>query len=321
MRIASLVPATTEIVYALERGGDIVARTHECDHPPEVLSVQAVTRDVLPGGLSPAEIDAAVSGSLADRHTIYALDVDALRDAAPDVVLTQSTCAVCAVDRAEVEEACSIPGGATVFAYDPMTLDEIVAGVAAVGEAIDAAREGLRLAAHMRRRLDWLVGRLADRPRPRVAVVEWPDPVYAPGHWVPDMVRAAGAESVFGAAGDPSHRVSLADLADARPGVLVLAYCGFDLATTERHSLRLLESSRWSGVLGMVDSVIAVDGSAYFSRPGPRVVDGVELLAWALHSPHPDLAPEPGRGSQLVDGRFRDLADEPLHAVAANWVR
>jgi iron complex transport system substrate-binding protein len=281
VRIASLVPSTTEIVAALGLGDALVARTHECDHPAEVAGVAPVTRDLLPGGLSPAEIDGAVARSVADRHTIYALDEGALRAARPDVVLTQSTCAVCAVDRSAVDAACTM-GDARVVSYDPATLPGILEGIHDVARALGRPEEGERLVDDLRGRLDAVAARADGRDRPRVAAVEWPDPLYAPGHWLPDLVEAAGGRSVFGASGARSVRSSVSDLCATRPDVVVLAFCGYDLATTERLAGELGEQPAWAPVRELGVPVVCVDGSAHFSRPGPRVVDGVERLAGLL---------------------------------------
>jgi iron complex transport system substrate-binding protein len=280
VRIASLVPSTTEIVAALGLADALVARTHECDHPAQVAHAVPVTRDLLPPGLSPAEIDEAVARSVRDVHTIYALDAVMLEAARPDVVLTQSTCAVCAVDRASVA-ACSM-GEARVVSYDPATLAEILGGIREVAGTLGVPEEGDRLVEDLRGRLDAVAERAGDRERPRVAVVEWPDPVYAPGHWLPDLVEASGGRSVFGAAGVRSARSSVADLCASRPDVVVLAFCGYGLATTEALAGDLARRPEWAPVRDLGVPVVCVDGSAHFSRPGPRVVDGVEHLAGLL---------------------------------------
>ena len=273
------MPSTTEIVAALGLAGALVARTHECDHPPQVAHAVPVTRDLLPPGLTPIEIDEAVSRSVRDVHTIYALDAAMLEAARPDVVLTQSTCAVCAVDRASVS-ACSM-GETRVVSYDPATLSEILDGIGEVAGALGVPDDGERLVRELRGRLDAVAAR-AGRDRPRVAVVEWPDPVYAPGHWLPDLVEAAGGRSVFGAAGERSARSSVADLCATRPDVVVLAFCGYGLATTEAMAGGLARRPDWAPVRDLGVPVVCVDGSAHFSRPGPRVVDGVEHLAGLL---------------------------------------
>lgn len=280
MRIASLVPSTTEIVAALGLGDALVARTHECDHPPEVAAVPEVTRDLLPPGLSPAEIDAAVAASMADAHTIYALDADALRAVRPDVVLTQATCAVCAVDEQSVA-ACSL-GDARVISYDPAKLDDILEGIREMAGKLDASAAGERLVDGLRDRLAIVAASSPGGDRPRVAAVEWPDPVYAPGHWLPDMVEAAGGRSVFGTSGERSVRATVGDLCNTQPDVVVHAFCGYDLATIERMALELREDEHWRPVHNLGVPVVCVDGSAHFSRPGPRVVDGIEYLARAL---------------------------------------
>lgn len=285
MRIASLVPSTTEIVAALGLAESLVARTHECDHPTSVRHAPAVTTDLLPPGLTPVEIDAAVARSVTDHHTIYALDADALQAAKPDVVLTQSTCAVCAVDRARVDAACSM-GTAEVVSYDPATLAQILDGIAMIARVTDVPAEGERLVADLRRRLTAAAAWLGDgrTARPRVAVVEWPDPVYAPGHWVPDLVEAAGGHSVFGTSGARSVRASIDDLVATRPDVVLLAFCGYDTATTATIEEGLRDREDWQPVYALGVPVVCVDGSAHFSRPGPRVVDGVEHLAAVLRS-------------------------------------
>jgi iron complex transport system substrate-binding protein len=215
-----------------------------------------------------------------DHHTIYALDGAALLATEPDVVLTQSTCAVCAVDRATVDAAC-LMGTATVISYDPATLHEILDGIEAIAKALEVPDAGARLVDRLHDRLaaaDSSAG--TGRPdRPRVAVVEWPDPVYAPGHWVPDLVEAAGGHSVFGTRGGRSIRTSVADLVATRPDVVVLAFCGYDRATTEGIEAGLRGRPDWEPVYDLGVPVVCVDGSAHFSRPGPRVVDGVEQLA------------------------------------------
>jgi iron complex transport system substrate-binding protein len=282
------VPSTTEIVGALGLAGSLVARTHECDYPPEVATVPPVTRDLLPTSLSAAEIDAAVAASVHDQHTIYALDAQALQAQRPDVVLTQSTCAVCAVDRATVDAACAM-GEAEVISYDPHTLVEILTGIEDLAKAIDAAAAGERLVTGMRARLDRVHQRAAGRARPRVAVVEWPDPVYAPGHWVPDMVEAAGGEDVFGYPGGSSVPSTVDDLVAATPDLVVIACCGWDLPTNREVVRKLRQDAAWRPVFAS-SRVVAIDGSAYTSRPGPRVVDGVELLARQIRDVEPHSA-------------------------------
>ncbi len=312
MRIASLVPSATEILFAVGRGPAVVARTHECDFPPDALSLPAVTSDVLPPGLPSAEIDAAVRESVADRHTIYRLDAERLRELAPDLVVTQATCPVCAVPPDVVEEAvCTMPQAARVVTADPRTLEAVWQSIVDIAEAADAGTQGASLVGGIRRRLTRLAGYLEGRPRPRVAVIEWPKPPFAPGHWVPEMVEAAGGRNVLGTAAQPSRPVELAEVATGRPDLIVLAFCGFDLLESQARLRELSEHEGWREIARGA-RVVAVDGSAYFSRPGPRLADGIALLAWAMHRSHPELQPPPGRGAELIEAGWVDVAALPV---------
>ncbi len=316
MRVVSLVPSATEILFAVGKGGHVVGRTHECDYPPEVRHLPAVTADLLPPDQPSAAIDEAVRAGLADHHTIYRLDAERLRGLEPDVVVTQRTCPVCAVPAAEVEEAlCVMPRAARIVATDPHELDEVWESIVDVAEAVDAGTQGASLVGRIRRRLARLDRLLAGRRQPRVAVVEWPDPPYAPGHWVPGMVSAAGGEPVFGEAGAPSRPADLAELRDAKPDLIVLAFCGFDLLETQGRMRELARHDGWIDVARGA-RVVAVDGSAYFSRPGPRLVEGIGLLAWAMHRAHPELQPHPGRGAELIEAGWVDLAALPVRTTA-----
>lgn len=296
MRIVSLLPSATEILFALGKGDRVVGVTHECDHPPEARERPAVTADLLPPGLSAARIDQAVAEGVRDAHTIYALDEERLRALEPDVVVTQALCAVCAVPTQTVEEAvCIMPRPARVLSHDPHDLGGILSSIQEIGRAVGAEEEAAELVSVLERRLAGVAEAVAGLPRPRTAVLEWPDPPYAPGHWVPDMVEAAGGMSVLGTPGRPSQRIAWEEVEEARAEMVVLAFCGFDLEET----LRRLEEDpkRWHR-LAETSRLVAVDGSAYFSRPGPRIVDGVELLAWVLHGleelrPVPDAAAHP----------------------------
>ncbi len=318
MRVVSLVPSGTEILFAVGMGASVVARTHECDYPPEVRHLPAVTADVLPPGRSSAAIDEAVRAGLADRHTIYRLDADRLRELAPDVVVTQRTCPVCAVPAAAVDEVvCTMPRATRVVATNPRDLDGVWESIVDVAEAVDAGTQGASLVGRIRRRLSRLARLVAGRTRPRVAVVEWPDPPYAPGHWVPGMVSAAGGEPVFGEPGAPSRPAALAELREAKPDLIVLAFCGFDLLETQARMRELARHEGWIDVARGA-RVVAVDGSAYFSRPGPRLVEGIGLLAWAMHRPHPELQPHPGRGAELIEAGWVDLAALPVRTTASS---
>lgn len=302
MRIVSLLPSATEILFAIGVGDDVVGVTHECDHPAAVAGVPAVTRDLLPPGLSAAEIDAAVSAGIRDEHTIYALDEDALGSVRPDVVVAQTLCDVCAVPLQTVDDTlCSLTSNATVVAADPSTLDDLLPAIRVVGRAVDADAGAAALTDRLAARMEAVVAAVAGRPTPAVAVLEWSDPPWLPGHWVPDMVERAGGRGVLGASGQPSQRTTFAELAAVDADVVVAAFCGFDLDQTIAHVEQIADRPEWRA---LVDGarLLAVDGSAYFSRPGPRLIDGVELLAWALHgvgSPPPgSIAEWSGEGWQ-----------------------
>jgi iron complex transport system substrate-binding protein len=287
VRIVSLLPSATEILFAVGAGGDVVGVTFECDFPPEARSRRIVSNTTLPEGLSPAEIDAAVRARMAAGEDLYTLDEGALRDIDPDLVVTQDLCAVCAVDITEVDQALEHLGcRAEVLTLDPMTLDEVLTSIATVGRATGTSERAAELLLALRQRLDQVTTSVASRPRPRMAVLEWTDPAFSSGHWVPDLVTAAGAEPVLGLSGERSTRIEWAAVAEATPDVIVVAPCGYRLDGARLLAERLVAS----GVLPTGVPVWAVDADAAFVRPGPRVVDGVETLA---HIAQPDAMSAP----------------------------
>lgn len=306
MRIVSLLPSATEILFAIGAGDQVVGVTHECDHPPEARTRPAVTRDLLPAGLSSAEIDAAVTAGIRDRHTIYALDEAALGAAAADLVVAQTLCDVCAVPVETVDRAlCSVAPDARVIAADPQTLSELAGAIRAIGAAAGTADGAERLVAELTRRLAAVTAMVWDRPLPGVAVLEWTEPPWIPGHWVPDMVERAGGRCLLGASGRPSQRTTWDALAGLDADVVVAALCGFDLRETIARLGEIDRHPAWRRLTAGA-RVVAVDGSAYFSRPGPRLIDGVELLAWVLHGAGDP--PPPGRAAELLDGTWVDAA-------------
>jgi len=282
----SLVPHATELLFALGLGDDVVGVTHECDYPQAALDVPAVTRDVLEPGLSPGEIDAAVRERMAAGDSIYALDEALVRELEPDLIVTQALCHVCAVSVDEVQAlAQTLPGPPRVVSLDPTTYGETVGDVRTIAQATDAKDAALDLIARTARRAD--VVRLAVRgaPRPRVAALEWLDPVFVAGHWTPQLVEMAGGEDVLGFAGEPSRQATWEEVAAAQPEIVILMPCGYDAARALVEAEDFAEPLRTLGA----DQIVAVNASAYFSRPGPRLVDGLELLAHILH---PDRAPQ-----------------------------
>ena len=278
MRIVSLLPSTTEILFALGAGDDVVGVTFECDTPAEARSRTVVSTSALPSGLTPAEIDAYVVDAVARGEDLYHLAADALRSLDPTLVVTQDLCAVCAVDVTTVDAALTHLGcTAEVLTVDPHTLDEVLDSVLLLGKTtghLDAAHD---LVDALRARLDAVRAAVAGRPRPRVAVLEWTDPPYAPGHWIPEMVELAGGTNVLGAAGQKSVRITWDDVAASRPDVVVVAPCGFDRAGAQAQADAL------GDVLPAAALVRAVDADGMWARPGPRLVDGVEELAEVLH--------------------------------------
>lgn len=280
MRIVSLLPSTTEILFELGAGDDVVGVTFECDFPAEARSRRVVSTSSMSPNLSPAEIDAEVRAKIAAGEELYKLDEGALRDIDPDLVVTQDLCAVCAVDLSTVDAAMSYLGcDGRVLTIDPSTLEEVLRSITVIGAATVRQQDATRLTGDLRRRLDRVAAAVAGRPRPRVAVLEWTDPPFDAGHWVPDMVEAAGAESVLGRSGQRSARVEWADVAAARPDLIVVAPCGFHLPDARRLAADLVDSGRLPAEV----PVWAVDADSGFVRPGPRLVDGVEALADICH--------------------------------------
>jgi iron complex transport system substrate-binding protein len=280
MRIVSLVPHATELLFALGLGEDVVAVTHECDFPLEALQRPRITRDVLPGGLSAAEIDAAVRERTLAGESIYELDRDALAALEPDLIVTQALCPVCAVSYDDVAEiARELPSTPRVIALDPKTLGETLGDVRTIAEATGTRERGIELIADVAGRIDRVKLAVRAQPRPRVAALEWLDPVFVAGHWTPQMIELAGGEDVLGLAGEHSEVVAWEAVAAARPQIVVVMPCGYDAQRAHEEAL-LYE--RQLAALG-AERIVAVNASAYFSRPGPRLIDGVELLGHVLH--------------------------------------
>ena len=288
MRIASLVPSATEALFALGLGDQVVAVTHECDHPPAATRLPQLTRSVIPDGLAPAEIDARVREVTGRGESLYRLDEELLRELEPDLIVTQALCAVCAVSFDDVRAvAARLPSRPTVLSLDPETLAEVLADVVRLARAAGAEPAGRALHAALTARLSAVGEAVAGRPRPRVAALEWLDPPYAGGHWVPEMVSLAGGEDVLGQAGRKSRVVDWREIAAAEPEAVVVMPCGLYAEEAAEQATAFAEPLRELGAA----SAWAVDAASSFSRPGPRLVDGVELLAHLLH-PGAVAAPE-----------------------------
>lgn len=280
MRICSLLPSATEIVADLGLTEALVGVSEECDWPAEVRKLPVVTASrVDPTSLTSAEIDGAVREAVADGRSLYALDEQLLADLSPDVIITQDLCSVCAVSGSDVVTLC--PVDAEVVSLNPGTLDGIAASVESLASRLGVAERGASVAATMRAAIDEVRQAVAGRPRRRVFVAEWTDPPFAAGHWVPEMVEAAGGEDVLGRAAEPSYPTTWAEVAAHEPELVVVAACGFD-------AQRAADEAR---DLDLPAPAVAVDANAYYSRPAPRVADGVRQLGFLLH---PDACADPG---------------------------
>jgi iron complex transport system substrate-binding protein len=268
------------MLYALGLGDRVVGVTHECDYPPEAKTKPHLTRTVIADGLSAAEIDAAVRERVGSGSHLYELDEQVLAGLEPDLIVTQAVCEVCAVSYDDVRAiAARLPTRPEVISLDPETLADVLADVTRLGEATGELGPAGRLREQLDSRLTAVREAVAGRPRPRVLALEWLDPPFVGGHWVPEMIEIAGGEDVLGSAGAKSRTASWEELAAARPEIVVAMPCGWNSARARQEAL---EHADEIAALG-ADRVIAVDAAASFSRPGPRLVEGTELLAHLLH--------------------------------------
>jgi iron complex transport system substrate-binding protein len=280
VRIVSLLPSTTEILFALGAGDDVVGVTFECDHPAEARARTIVSTSAMPDGLTPGEIDAFVSEAMARGDDLYHLDEGALAALDADLVVTQDLCAVCAVDVSVVDDALAHLGcTADVLTIDPHTIDEVLASFVTIGAAVGREDAGRDLALRQREQLREIGTATSRLAKPRVLFLEWTDPPFAPGHWIPEMIVLAGGVPVLGTPGEKSRRITWEQAISASPDVVVVAPCGFDRTGSQLLADELVES----GVLPAGVPVHAVDANASWARPGTRLVDGVEELARILH--------------------------------------
>jgi iron complex transport system substrate-binding protein len=273
VRVVSLVPAATEIVWALQALDQLVAVTHDDDFPAAVLALPRITRSTIPVGASAREIDTHVREAGARGESTFHLDEQALRDARADVILGQTLCAVCALTLDRIPTR--LDRDPVVVPLEASNIEGLFADIRRVGAALDCDDEADRLVADLRSRLAGIEERVGGLPRPRVACLEWLDPLFNAGHWVPEQVRIAGGVDVLGTAGERSREIGWNDVIAARPEIVVAMPCGWDAprAAREAQALGDLAGAR----------VFGVDGAAYFSRPGPRLVDGALLLASIFH--------------------------------------
>jgi iron complex transport system substrate-binding protein len=282
MRIASLLPSATEIVCALGLQDDLVAVTHECDYPESVRLKPVVTSSVLAGGASGLAIDRHVRELVHQGSSIYALDAERLAELRPDLILTQELCEVCAVSYPIVERAARRLDAATqLISLEPQTLEDVFEHHRLIGRLAGRGREAERVIASLQARVDAVRGRLGTRPPRSVVTLEWIDPPYNCGHWTTQLIELAGGRDLLGNPGQPARPIAWEQVIEARPEVVVVAACGFSL---ERSLQEVEASRRW--LESLAPEVWVVDGNAFFSRPGPRLVDSVELMGGMLH---PDL--------------------------------
>lgn len=289
-RIVSLIASATEIVAALGARGDLVGRSHECDFPPAVASLPQLTSPKLRLDASSRDIDQQVKALVEQGLAVYAVDAERLRALRPDVILTQDQCEVCAVSLRDVEAAVCDWAGADVrvVSLRPYALADVWGDILRIGNAVGRAEEARRLVAECETRLAVIAGRVGGAARPRVAFIEWIDPPMSGGHWLPELVAAAGGSNSLGEAGKPSPWITLAEIEAVAPDVIIVAPCGYDVATTRREMAVLDADPAWRRLAAVRGGrVFLADGNAFFNRPGPRLVESVEILAEVLH---PDRA-------------------------------
>jgi iron complex transport system substrate-binding protein len=308
MRICSLLPSATEIVGRLGLADCLVGVSAECNWPPEVRRLPVVTSSRVDSeSLVSGEIDAAVREAIADGKPLYAIDASLLEELRPDVIVTQDLCAVCAVSSGDVETLC--PTSARIVSLDPGTLEEIAESVELLGRELGAPERAGAVADAFRAAIEEVTQQTARLPRRRVFVAEWLDPPFAAGHWVPEMVAAAGGDEVLGRAGQPSFATTWEEVRQARPDLIVLAPCGFDEA----------RAAREAASLELPAAAVAVDADAYYSRPSPSVADGTRQLAFLLH---PGEIADPGLPYQAGSRRTMETApaaeSEAVHAAPSS---
>lgn len=293
MRVLSLIASSTEIVAALGATSKLVGRSHECDFPPSVQALPQVTIPSFPTGGSSADIDREVKTRLRDALSIYEVDREKLQSLQPDVILTQTQCEVCAVSLKDVELALAEQTGfaGKIVSLQPNALADIYEDIRRVARALELEAKGDRLVAELQGRIS-AITRIAHRiiekengaVRPRVAMIEWIEPMMAAGNWMPELVAAAAAENLFGAAGKHSPRMTMEELVAADPDVVIVAPCGFDLARTKREIGLITENPKFRGLRAYREGRVAIaDGNQYLNRPGPRTVEALEVLAEIIY--------------------------------------
>jgi len=303
MRICSLLPSATEVIALLGLSDELVGISHECDYPPSIKNVPSMVEPMIPPhGLSSDDIDRQVHQLVASGQRLYRLNDQLLRQAQPDLILSQDLCHVCAVTPDQLHEAlCAMPQQPTLLTLNPSTVHDVIDDVVRIGDAAGRSAEGRRLAAQLRDRLAAIHARVQNTShRPRVACIEWLSPLYVAGHWVPEMVQLAGGQDVLAQPGSSSRVVTWDEILNAAPEVLIMMPCGFSVERTHTELLELMQQpGQWRLSTDLAQHTFLVDASSYFSRPGPRLIDGIELLAAILHPSdhnhiHESMACRPG---------------------------
>ena len=294
MRICSLLPGATEIACALGLADEIVGVSHECDFPPAARSKPVMVRSRIdPTLIGSGEIDRRVGDLLRSKQSLYALDEKLFKDSEPDLILTQGLCDVCALDYNDVVRAArSQPREPRIISLDPHCLADILNDVLRIGEATHRSLQAESLVQELKVRIEAVRDRAArSTSQPRVTCLEWLDPLYIAGHWVPEMIRIAGGNDILGTAGEPSVKIEWDAVIASRPEILILMPCGFDLDRALQESTLLKNRTGWQSLPAVRDGrVFAVSGTDYFSRPGPRLIDGLEILSQLVN---PELSPLP----------------------------
>lgn len=309
MRIVSLLPSATEIICQLGLGDQLVGVTHECDYPPFVAQLPKVTRTLIPHDATSSEIDALVRERLTTDRALYTLDMSVLQRLAPDLIVTQALCDVCAVAESEVTAAaCSLPGNPRVINLEPMSLQDVLNTLVTVGQAVGIQDRAEVVVRDLKQRIDGVRIRSSQlTQRTRMILLEWLDPPFSSGHWSPELAQLAGGDEILGLAGRPSRTLDWDEVIQAAPDVLFIACCGFSMERTLQDLPGLVARPGWKNLPAVKSGrVYVTDGNAYFSRPGPRLVDGMEILAHALH---PDLHPLPPGLAAARQLTARELTD------------
>ncbi|MGH2765075.1 MAG: cobalamin-binding protein [Actinomycetota bacterium] len=298
MKIVSLLPSATELVYALGLGNELSGVTFECDHPPEARTKPVVSDTALPTDrpLSSGDIDGLVTGHMERKEPLYVLDKQLIATIQPDLILTQDLCRVCAVPSGQIEDALEELGcRSEVISMDPTGLDQVLESFLEVGRATGTEARAAELVGSLRERIEAVKARAARLPEIRTFAMEWLDPPFVGGHWIPDMIRLAAGVPLLIEAKQRSRKVTWREIANASPEVVMFMPCGYYLAEAEHEAARIYEVPEFRETTAHAGgTVFATDASSYFSRPGPRLVDGLEALAWAIH---PEAFPAPPAGT------------------------